>query len=159
MVRSLPPTHPPTNVPPTRDQTIISNQLTLRATVIHIVLSLDAGISDIPLLLSGKTPTPAPSSNTSSGPSENLGSQNYAKKPVAVAVGGGFDDEMFEQMKAATEGKEVVWVRADPSKMAGMPELGDVEAYAAASAARVKRCLGGLGVGVEGGKREGVFYY
>ncbi|KAJ4366952.1 hypothetical protein N0V83_007482 [Neocucurbitaria cava] len=95
--------------------------------VIHVAIGLDAAISDIPLLFSGKT---VPSNNNS----DNLGSQNYAKKPVAVAVGGGFDDEMFEQMKAATEGKEVVWVRPDLSKMDGMPELGDVEAYAAASA-------------------------
>ncbi|CAO2649429.1 Nn.00g068140.m01.CDS01 [Neocucurbitaria sp. VM-36] len=119
--------------------------------VIHIILSLEAGLSDIPLLLSGKTPKDT---------AGNLGSQNYDERPVAVAVGGGFNDEMFDQMKdAAKEVQSAVWVRADLSKVAAMPALSDVEAFGAATAVRVKKSLDELSVGKEGGKTEGVFYF
>ncbi|KAF1851046.1 uncharacterized protein K460DRAFT_302766 [Cucurbitaria berberidis CBS 394.84] len=119
--------------------------------VIHIILTLEAGTLEIPRLLSGKTPEKTPG---------NHGSQNYTQKPVAIAVGGGFDNEAFGQMKDASKDvQSVVWVRPDVNYRAEMPALSDTEAFGAATAVRVKKCLNELSVGKEGGKTEGVFYF
>ncbi|PMD62321.1 uncharacterized protein K444DRAFT_523895, partial [Hyaloscypha bicolor E] len=58
---------------------------------IHVILSAEAGAVEIPLLLEGKSP---PSS-------DNVGSQNYSKKPVVIVTGGGYDDARFKLMNDA----------------------------------------------------------
>lgn len=97
---------------------------------------------------------------------DNLGSQNYGQAPVAVAMGGAFDDEAFDQINdacKAVEGvKQVPWLRLDKTKppttgqaavgQAPTPEM--FEAFAEGTAKRVKDCLGREDV-----KGEGVFYY
>lgn len=119
--------------------------------VIHVVLSVEAGISDIPLLLSSQAPR-----NSSS----NLGSQNYTKPPVAIALGGGFDSEMFEKMKNACDNApSSPWLRTDTSKGPGPPGPEEQESYGAIVAQRMKKRLGELKVGEEGGVREGVFWF
>lgn len=59
--------------------------------VIHIITTPQAGAAEIPLLLAGKTPAAF----------ENFGSGNYSKRPVAVATGGGYDEEGFKLMRGA----------------------------------------------------------
>ncbi|OAL51248.1 hypothetical protein IQ07DRAFT_586785 [Pyrenochaeta sp. DS3sAY3a] len=118
--------------------------------VIHIVLTPEQGISDIPPLLSGQKLSTTPI---------NLGSQNYAQKPVAVALGGGFSDDQFQQIRDACKDSPAIWMRTDMTRFAEMPDLGDVEAYGAAVAERAKSRMGELGVGREGGKVEGEFYF
>jgi len=78
----------------------------LHSLVIHVILTPEAGAAEIPLLLDGK----------SLPKSENVGSQNYSKKPIAVITGGGYDDAKFKIMKDACEGKgSVPWLRPDMS--------------------------------------------
>jgi hypothetical protein len=102
------------------------------------------------LLLSSKTPPNA---------SSNIGSQNYSERPVAIGVGGGFDDEMFAQMKDACQGESVVWLRTDITRGAEMPGFDNKEAYGKAVGARVKKCLDEFCVGKEGGKTDGVYFF
>jgi hypothetical protein len=73
--------------------------------VIHVALSVEQAVKDLPLLLS--TPPKAPQ-NTE----DNVGSRNYDKRPVAVLAGGGFDDTMFNEIKDACKDvdKGIVWV-------------------------------------------------
>lgn len=123
--------------------------LILISTVIHIILSPEAGATDIPLLLSGKTPPET---------SNNHGSQNYARTPVAIVVGGGFDDDAFNQMKEACKDvKGTVWVRAE--KVEGAPPLSDAKGFGEMVAGRVKEKLGELKVGQDGGTTEGIFWF
>ncbi|KAG9196203.1 hypothetical protein G6011_01324 [Alternaria panax] len=118
--------------------------------VIHVNLSVEEATSSIPLLISSKTPPNSPS---------NIGSQNYDKRPVVVALGGGFNDEMFEEIKGSCGDEKMVWVRTDITRTRDMPEFNDHEAYGRATAARIKACLNGLKVGKEGGKTEGMWFF
>ena len=118
--------------------------------VTHVNLSVEQAVSDIPLLLSSKTPPDA---------SSNVGSQNYGARPVAVAVGSGFNDEMFAQMKEACGEESVVWARTDMTRAAEMPDIADKEAYGMATGERLKKCLDELRVGKEGGKTDGVYHF
>ncbi|KAJ4303036.1 hypothetical protein N0V90_001927 [Kalmusia sp. IMI 367209] len=107
-------------------------------------MSVDAGTSEIPLLLSGKTPPNA---------GDNLGSQEYSQVPRAVVAGGGFDDAMFEAMKKASDetagAEKVPWLKLDKAtlrpgqKTAGTerPSADQFEAFAIITAKRVKKCL------------------
>jgi hypothetical protein len=118
--------------------------------VIHINLSVEEAISSIPLLFSSKTPP-----NSSS----NLGSQNYGERPAAVALGGGFNDEMFAQIKEACSEQKILWLRTDVTWTGEMPDINDREAYGMATAKRLKKCLDELKVGKEGGKTEGIYWF
>jgi hypothetical protein len=75
-----------------------------------------AGCAQIPPLLAGQS---APSNST-------LGSKNYSAPPVAVILGGGYDDSGIKQMmEAAAEknsAKNVPWLR--PDLTAPTPPLG-----------------------------------
>jgi hypothetical protein len=123
--------------------------------VVHIILSVEQGVKDLPLLLS--TPSKAPTDTE-----DNYGSKNYGERPLAVAAGGGFNDEMFQEMKDVCKEVEqgIVWLRADISKIDEMPPLSDLEAYGAETARRVKRKLEELELGkgnTEG--KEGVYFF
>ncbi|KAH7087629.1 hypothetical protein FB567DRAFT_525383 [Paraphoma chrysanthemicola] len=123
--------------------------------VIHIILSQTQATADIPLLLATPSQTPPDSEY-------NYGSQKYGARPVAIAVGGGFDDRMFAEIKDACKDvdKGVVWLRADVTKIKEMPPLNDLEAYGEETARRVKRKLGELGIGEEGAEgKEGVYFF
>jgi hypothetical protein len=90
----------------------------------------------------------------------NLGSQNYAKRPAAVVVGGGFDDQMFKQMKdACKETMDVPWGKADVSMSGGMPNYNNVDAFGKAVARRVKTRLLELDTGGKNGVEGGEFRY
>jgi hypothetical protein len=73
--------------------------------VIHIILSVEQGVKDLPLLLSAPSRTPE-------NVDENFGSRNYEARPLAVGVGGGFNDEMLEEMRNACKDVDegIVWV-------------------------------------------------
>lgn len=113
--------------------------------MIHVILSAEAGATEIPLLLEGQS-LPA---------SKNVGSQNYSKKPVAVVTGGGYDDAKFKSMKDACVGKgSVSWLRPDMEYP--MPPLGPQ--YGAIMVERVKKEIKEL---VNSGKlgEDGVFIF
>jgi hypothetical protein len=126
--------------------------------VIHICLTPSSGAQDLPHILS--TPPRTPPSSSS-----NLGSQNYASRPFAIAVGGGFDDAAFAEIRGACKDVEkgVVWVRADTRKWSSMPSLSDHEGFGAAMAARVKKSLMELGIGKSDGEEakrmDGVYLF
>ncbi|KAE9371721.1 hypothetical protein N431DRAFT_484199 [Stipitochalara longipes BDJ] len=123
----------------------VKNGLLPEIEVIHVILSAEAGAAEIPLLLEGQ----------SLPPSENVGSQNYSKKPVAIITGGGYDDARFKLMKDACEGKgSVSWLRPDMGYP--MPPLGPQ--YGATMVERVRKGIRELvNSGRLGG--EGVFIY
>ncbi|KAL1793539.1 hypothetical protein ACET3X_008521 [Alternaria dauci] len=118
--------------------------------VIHIILSVEEATSSIPLLISSKTPP-----NSSS----NIGSQNYGTRPAVVALGGGFNNEMFEEIKKSCGNEKMVWVRTDITRTGEMPDFNDHEAYGKATGARLKKCLDELKIGREGGKTEGIWFF
>ncbi|KAH8697111.1 hypothetical protein BGW36DRAFT_427084 [Talaromyces proteolyticus] len=120
---------------------------------IHIMMSVESGINEIPSLLQGYRP--------SANDSENLGSQRYGQKPVAIVTGGGYSDDDFAKMRKACEGlSSVPWLRHDLSNSFdpsnARPKLG-LE-YGKQIAERVKNCLKEL---AESGKmnNDGVYYY
>ncbi|RYN79170.1 hypothetical protein AA0117_g4111 [Alternaria alternata] len=122
----------------------------LDRTIIHINLSVEEATSSIPLIISSKTPP-----NSSS----NIGSQNYGTRPAVVALGGGFNDEMFEEIKGSCGDEKMVWVRTDITRTGEMPDFNDHEAYGKATGARLKKCLDELKVGKEGGKTDGTWFF
>jgi hypothetical protein len=112
-----------------------------------VILSAEAGAAEIPLLLEG--------GGKSLLASENMGSRNYDRKPVAVVTGGGYDDARFKMMKDACEGKgSVSWLQPDMGYP--MPALGPQ--YGAIMIERVKKGIKEL---VESEKlgEDGVFIY
>jgi hypothetical protein len=113
-------------------------------------------VADLPYVLSN--PSAAPPSSSS-----NLGSKNYGTRPFAIAVGGGFNDQAFQEIKNACKDVEqgIVWVRADTSKWSSMPSLSDHDAFGAAMAKRVKSKLNELGLesGEERQRKEGVWLF
>ncbi|KAF2638973.1 hypothetical protein P280DRAFT_508680 [Massarina eburnea CBS 473.64] len=119
--------------------------------VIHICLDPAKAVTEVPLILSGGTP---------SNHKDNLGSQNYTRVPIAIAAGGGYSNEQFDAVKkAADENKDamkVVWLRADMSKVAGPPKEGEYDAYAKKTAGRVKDWLKNENLE---GKEGGVYYF
>ena len=119
-------------------------------------MSVEAGVEEIPLLLSGRAPP-----DTSS----NLGSKNYDAVPKAVVLGGGFDDAAFQKMHDACKkegaANKVPWLRVDMTQVrAGQkaatkpPSAAEFDAFAADTAERVKKCLEKEDV-----KGEGVWLY
>ena len=115
--------------------------------MIHVVLSPAAGASEIPVLLEGGSPLPVDA--------ENVGTKNYSKPPVAVILGGGYDDAGFAEMRAGSQGKSnVPWLRNDRSK----PPQPGAPGYPEAVVERIKACLRELAAE---GKMEGdgIYWY
>ncbi|KAI1386226.1 uncharacterized protein F4822DRAFT_431098 [Hypoxylon trugodes] len=82
--------------------------------VIHFVMSPESGAAQIPAILKGDQSPAADSA---------LGSKDYSKPPIAIILGGAFNDAGTElMMKAATGIKPIPWLRPDLSKPA--PPLG-----------------------------------
>ncbi|KAH8724803.1 hypothetical protein GQ44DRAFT_708286 [Phaeosphaeriaceae sp. PMI808] len=122
--------------------------------VIHIILSVEQGVKDLPLLLSNPIQIPADTEG-------NHGSRDYSARPLAVTVGGGYDDAMFQEMRDACKDVEqgIFWLRVDVANIAGMPNLGDADAYGAEVANRIKKKLNELCVGQEGAKEPGLYFF
>jgi hypothetical protein len=120
-------------------------------TVIHIILSPEAGVSEIPKVLRGEIST-----NSHSQDQAQIGTKNYSTSPAAVILGGAYDDAAIESMREACKGcdAKIPWLRADVSKPS--PPLGP--AYGPHIVGRAKECMKEL---VEKGKLEGdgVYYY
>lgn len=106
--------------------------LLTRYAVIHFVMTPESGKEQIPAIFRGETP---PSSDS------ELGSKDYSQKPVAVILGGGYDDAGAEVMMEASRGiHPVPWLRPDLSIPA--PPLGPE--YGKAMVARVKEKLAAM---------------
>ncbi|KAI0450383.1 hypothetical protein F5B21DRAFT_508224 [Xylaria acuta] len=100
--------------------------------VIHFVMTPESGAVQVPAILKGSQP---PSSDSA------LGSKDYSRPPVAVILGGGFDDADFGVIRKAAEGiKPLPWLRADLAKPA--PPVGPE--YGKAIVVRVKELLSRL---------------
>jgi hypothetical protein len=115
--------------------------------VIHFILTPEAGAAQIPAIFKGEQQVETTSA---------LGSHDYSQKPVAVILGGGYDDAGTEvMMKAAAGIHPVPWLRPDLSKPA--PPVGTPE-YGQALVQRIKLLLAQLEQ--EGKMREEkVVYY
>lgn len=101
--------------------------MAVRGIAIHVILTPEQGIAEIPLLLQGK----------SLEKSDNVGTQNYTQPPVAVVTGGAYDDESVSKMREACKDdsvRKVPWLRPDLS--VSMPPLGPE--YGKAMVARIK---------------------
>ncbi|KAK7740828.1 hypothetical protein SLS62_011013 [Diatrype stigma] len=97
--------------------------------VIHFVLTPEAGIAQIPAILRGEQPPPSEST---------LGSKDYSKTPIAVILGGAYDDTDTERMmKASTGIKPIPWLRPDLSKPTPPPG----PEYGKAMVARIKELI------------------
>jgi hypothetical protein len=114
--------------------------------VIHVILSVEAGVSVIPALLRGERP-PSPDE-------ENIGTRNYLKPPAAIITGGGYDDANVKEMRDACKGESnVPWLRPD---MNALPPQGP--GYELAIAEKVKACLGRLVKDLKM-KEDGVYHF
>src|SRR5271156_3233743 len=114
--------------------------------VIHVILSVEAGVSVIPALLRGKRPP--------SADEENIGTRNYLKLPAAIVTGGGYDNANVKEMRDACKGESnVPWLRPG---MSALPPKGP--GYGPAMAEKVKACLGRLVKDVRM-KEDGVYHY
>jgi hypothetical protein len=114
--------------------------------VIHVILSIEAGVSVIPALLRGERPA--------SADEENVGTRNYLKRPAAIVTGGGYDDANVKEMRDACKGESnIPWLGPD---MSALPPRGP--GYGSAIAEKVKACLGRL---MKDGKmdEDGVYHY
>ena len=95
--------------------------------VIHLILSVEVGVAQVPALLRGEP----------QGDVENLGTQNYSKLPVAVILGKGYTDAEFKDMHEACQGESNIrWLRPDMATKAP-----DGEGYAKKMAEKMKTGL------------------
>lgn len=93
------------------------------------MLTPGAGAIQIPAILKGDQSPPSDSA---------LGSKDYSTPPVAVIIGGGYDDAGIDMiMKAAAGIRPIPWLRPDLTKPA--PPLGPE--YGKALVARIKELL------------------
>jgi hypothetical protein len=93
----------------------------------------EAGAKQIPAIFKGEKEVETDSS---------LGSHDYSQKPVAVILGGGYDDAGTEvMMKAAAGIHPIPWLRPDLTKPA--PPFGTPD-YGKALVQRIKELLAQL---------------
>ncbi|RFU30486.1 hypothetical protein B7463_g5869, partial [Scytalidium lignicola] len=96
--------------------------------VVHTFLASDNAPVDLPVILRGE----------SLPPRENLGTQNYSRPVTAIITGGGYNDEMFNELREACTGiSHIPWLRPDLSGGPPVVTLG----YSEKVAARVKETL------------------
>jgi hypothetical protein len=125
---------------------LIPSNRSLSSLVIHVILSVEAGVSVIPALLRGERP---PSTDE-----ENVGTRNYLKPPAAIVTGGGYDDANVKEMRDACKGESnVPWLRPD---MNALPPRGP--GHGPAIAEKVKACLDRLAKDLKM-KEDGVYHF
>jgi hypothetical protein len=125
---------------------LIPSNRSLSSLVIHVILSIEAGVSVIPALLRGERPR--------STDEENVGTRNYLKPPAAIVTGGGYDDANVKEMRDACKGESnVPWLRPD---MNALPPRGP--GYGSAIAEKIKACLDKLAKDLKM-KEDGVYYF
>jgi hypothetical protein len=108
-------------------------KLTYLLVVIHFITTPEAGATQIPAIFKGELEVETNSA---------LGSHDYSDKPVAVILGGGYDDAGTEvMMKAAAGIHPIPWLRPDLTKPA--PPVGTPD-YGKALVERIKTLLAQL---------------
>jgi hypothetical protein len=116
-------------------------------------MSLEDGLRNLPLILSGSTPANIKS---------NLGSKNYSAPPRAIILGGGYDDAAIAQLREAVASSpgavKIPWLKADPEKMKAGPTPG-TEEYCRAAASRMKSTLGSIPESGELGPEDDEIFY
>ncbi|KAJ5111458.1 hypothetical protein N7532_001993 [Penicillium argentinense] len=115
-------------------------------------MSVEDGIRDLPLILSGSTPV---------NDKGSLGSKNYSALPKAVVLGGGYDEEAITRLHEAVTSSPVTvklpWLKADLNKTKAGPTPGSEE-YCRAAASRMKHTLGTI-LERENLEPGGMFYW
>ncbi|KAL4924253.1 uncharacterized protein BDV17DRAFT_275105 [Aspergillus undulatus] len=102
--------------------------------VIHFIITPEAAIADIPLLLAGRGPQTT---------THEIGTRNYSQPPRGVIFGRGFSQEFVHELKETCPGQSgarepVAWLAGDQSKIpTGIPGPG----YAKGVADSVKGVL------------------
>lgn len=121
--------------------------------VTYFVMSVEDGIRNLPLLLSGSTPV---------NDKSNLGSKNYSVPPKAIILGGGYDDGAIAQLREAVTNSpgtvKIPWLKADPDKTKAGPTPGSEE-YCRAAASRIKYTLGSILERCELGSEDDEIFY
>jgi len=111
-------------------------------------MSVEAGVREIPQILRGEM---------TAASETQMGTGNYADgKSAAVVLGGGYDEAMFEELRAASKGSSnVPWLKKDREKSGPPPGS---QAYTQSVIDDVKACLKML---KEEGKMvgDGVYLY
>lgn len=116
-------------------------------------------MSELPSIILGHSPAPRDAKET-----QNFGSGNYSKRPVAIVAGGLYTDSDVAGMREAIlkevgpEGLKIPWIRADMNVPHSSPTGGDGAEYAAEVGKRAKRRLGEV-LGSEESKNGGIFWY
>lgn len=120
--------------------------------MVHFVLTPEAGVKDLPLVLGGKAPETAPRSSVGTG--------NVSAGAKAIILGGGYTDSDFDSMhkavNAANLERQPVWLRNDLTVEAPPPG----PAYGKAVVGRVKQVLAKLeNEGSLDGSADKTFWY
>jgi len=129
-----------------------------RKLVIHHIPNFALGVAELPSVVLGQIPPPRDATAT-----QNFGSGNYGKRPVAIIVGGLYTDSDVAGMRdvilkeAGPRGLEIPWLRVDMSVPHASPTE-DGAAYAAEVGRRAKARLGEV-LGSGEGRDGGIFWY
>lgn len=123
-----------------------SNLLTCLYPVIHFVMTVEAGKTQIKAIFEGDQSPPSDS---------ELGSKVYTQKPTAVILGGAFTDEnITEMMEATAHIHPIPWLRPDKSKSTPPPG----PEYGKAMVARIKERIPQLEKDGKMGEAKQIWY-
>ena len=123
----------------------------LTTAVVQFMLTHEACVAEIPAILKGETPA---------NPSSTLGTGNFAQRPLAITLGGGYT-ATFEETREAVEkacgpsGSGIVWLKNDTTKPGPAELKGE---YGKSVAERVKQTLAQLKADGKLGTGESVVY-
>jgi hypothetical protein len=97
-------------------------------------MSVKDGLQNLPLILSGSTPV---------NDRSFLGSKAYSRFPMAVILGGGYDDEFITRLREAVANSpgttRLPCLKADPEKTESGPIPGTEEYCKSAGSSTKKR--------------------
>ncbi|KAJ5751448.1 uncharacterized protein N7511_008413 [Penicillium nucicola] len=130
-----------------------NSRITNNVKALHVITSVDAGISDIPPLLQGQAP---PSKEQA-----NLGTQEYGKRVEAIIAGGGYNDSDVQKLRGACKGYgNVPWLRHDISKEIDprQPTPKEGIEYGEEIAKKIVDCLNRLRIEEKMGE-DGVYWF
>ena len=115
-----------------------------------MIFSVEQGIRELPAILRGGSPVQRSSQDAEHLPL--MGTQNYDRLPVAIVLGGGYDEDAVNSMREACSSIiDLPWLQFDRSTVPGQGEPQVGPGYGQKVADRVKARLQEL---AESGKME-----